>query len=235
MSIHAENSVISSLNELMRIEEERVREEEALDLEQKRQERERVERQRAAALEESARLAREESARKVGEAEARVKERLALQRALAPQLAARIDVVSEEPPANVDGHAALPRRRLRRLRLALGAVLVAWVGSVGWTAVAMKSAADEDKRQLVARFDAARDESTRARGDLERRIVDYGDRLRQATADLEDARRRLATASVAPAREEPKTRRPDSRITPHGAARRSPTCDPHDPLCGELP
>jgi colicin import membrane protein len=236
MSMSAENSVVSSLNELMRLEADRVREEEAV-----RQENARRTREEEAIREENARrtrqgeAVREENARRGREAEARVVARI--EPAPVPPLPSppRVEVLVAPVAANVDERVAPLRRQLRRARVALAATLLAWAGSLAATIAVLRSAAAEDERELVARFDAAGDASARTRAALERRVAESDERLLQIMADLEDARRRQAAPVVAPVGEDARPKPAEGRVTPRGAARRNPTCDPHDPLCGDLP
>jgi hypothetical protein len=127
--------------------------------------------------------------------------------------------------------------RAKKFVVALVGLVAAWTGSIVITTVRWERAADEEKRTSTLNQMAAEESWARTRRDLERQISESDRRLREKMAELEETKKLLAnvpnpSAGAQSAANAPKPApRPPAGVPAHRPA----SCDPHDPLCADLP
>ena len=227
-----ETSALFSLKELMRLEDQRIRDEaEARRREAEVHERERIEAERAARDRDAA-LARErEEAKRREEAKAREeaarlqairdveRERVGLERMRTEALA-----VARENERRVAALVERSSRPTRRGWLAFAATgVVAFAMAMGYLAV--KRDRDQHASELDSLLAASRAESAR----VQQALAAENDRMHE----LEEQLRPVREAQKTPPPAEPKVEHPGTRRVPKPAPPPPPcSCDPHDPLCG---
>lgn len=243
-----ESSVVFSLNELMRLEEQR-RDEEA----EARRTREAAARQAAAEVEARHRAAEEE---RLGAAEVRRQAEVLAARehetrlqalkeaeiararheADAAARAKQLLAMQEHERALTASRDDEGRRKLARATYATAALLaVTWIGG-GWYSVQTAHQMSEEQatyRQATATHSGALDK-------LQRAFQEQGDKIASLEKDLADLRRAdVPAAPVRPhgapeSRSAPGDRAP-LRPAPRGTTSPRTPCKDHDPMCTDLP